>query len=96
MAQFLNQDTPRPKSDGSTRDGFDAMGKIVPQARRQAAYEHCKDMGLTNNELAWSCVGEMADKIERDEPYAAMESGMKYLDLCGTYRVMAVLCTAPA
>lgn len=90
MAEFLNQKVVAAETAGA--DGFNAFGKPVSMARKEAAYQHCKAMGLTVN--AMTCVSGMAEKIERDEPYAAMEVGMRYLDLTGTYRLLAVLCTA--
>ncbi len=74
-------------------NGFDAMGKPIPKYRQQAGYDTCKQMGL-DTEKAWSAVSGMTNALQRDEPYAAMEAGMKYLDLTGTYRLMAVLLTA--
>lgn len=96
MAEFLGVGTriaPSPNIEGD--DGFAAMGKPVPMYRRTAALSHARDMGLGTDE-AWRCVGELVNKLERDEPYDAMAAGMKYVDLTGTYRLMAVLLTAPA
>lgn len=87
MAEFIGQE--KPEMD----DGFKAMGKPVPLFRKQAALDHCKAMGLDGNE-AWAVVGRVAEQLERDEPYEAMRLGMVYLDLTGTYRLMAVLLTA--
>jgi hypothetical protein len=75
-------------------DGFNAFGKPVPQFRRQAAYDTCRQIGVEDAEICWSLANGMAEQIERDKPHAAMELGCKHLDLTGTYRVMAVLCTA--
>ena len=88
----LNQQKPT-KTDFDNDAGFSAFGKPVPLNRRQSAYEHCKLMGVTDNNEAWSCVASMASFIERDEPYKAMQAGMVFVDLTGTYRLMAVLCT---
>ncbi len=84
---------PSPEIPGDS--GFAAMGKPVPAYRRQAAYEHCKLMGLDDPEKRWDCVNSMAAKLERDEPLFAMEAGYRYLDVTGCYRLMAVLLTAP-
>ena len=94
MAEFLNQMIPTRKAKEGSGDGFDAMGKPVPLYRRTAALHHCNAMGLTNIEDAWACVGGMAEQLERDQPYEAQAVGMRYLDLTGTYRLMAVLLTA--
>lgn len=97
MAEFLEwrrmkgQLAPPPKVDGS--DGFSAMGKPVPFYRRQAGYDTCLSMGLTS-EAAYHAVNGMSEHLERDKPYDAMATGMRYIDLTGTYRLMAVLLTA--
>lgn len=93
MAEFLGQRKPR-RFASDEDSGFNAFGKDVPPHRRQAAYEHCKSMGLTDSEDMWTCVNGMAEQIARDEPYEAMKIGMRYVDLTGTYRLIAVLCTA--
>jgi len=95
MAEHLNQTLPRRQTKEGSGDGFDAMGKPVPIYRRTAGLEVCKAMGLTDREDAIACVGGMAEQLERDKPYEAMARGMRYLDLTGTYRLMAVLLTAP-
>lgn len=86
MAEFLNQEKP------AEPDFFAQMGKPIPVEVRQAALEHCRQMGL-DTATAWMCVGDVAAQLERDEPYLAQGAGMKYLDLTGTYRVMSVLLT---
>lgn len=87
MAEFLGQKAP------DVLSGFDAMGRPVPMHRRQAGLDHCKKMGL-DTEQSWSCVQQMSKQLARDKPYEAMEAGMHFLDLTGTYRMMAVLLTA--
>ena len=73
--------------------GFAAMGKPISGHRRSAAYDLCVEFGL-KNEDGWDAVGKVANALERDKPYEAMELGRKYLDLTGTYRLMSVLLTA--
>lgn len=94
MAQFLGQVKPKRVTKAGSGDGFDAMGKPIPMFRRAVALAHCASMGVTDREDALSCVGGVAEQLERDKPYEAMACGMKYLDLTGTYRLMAVLLTA--
>lgn len=95
MAQFKGKIQRAMRAeDEKTADGFAAMGKPVPYYRRQAAMDHCKDMGLTDTNKAMATVDRMSEAIARDKPHEAMEAGMAYLDLMGTYRLMAVLCTA--
>lgn len=87
MAQFIGQ------KKSEVIDGFAEMGKPIPMHRRQAGLQHCKSMGL-DTERSWSCVQQVSEQLARDEPYLAMEAGMRFLDLTGTYRIMAVLLTA--
>jgi len=92
MAEFLNQ--PKPiKQDYGDESGYDAMGKAIPFFRQEAAYKVCQSIGL-EKENAHSAVSLMSEALSRDEPYNALKAGMKYLDLTGTYRIMAVLLTA--
>ena len=77
------------------QNGFEAMGKPIPAYRRAAAYQACDDMGLKEPTKKWDCVNRVANKLERDQPHEAMQIGMEYLDLTGTYRLFAVLLTAP-
>jgi len=99
MAEFLNKPEvgtmlagfPPPKLKGNS--GFAAMGKPVPFYRQQAGYEHARQMGCSEDE-AFAVVNAMSLPLEKDQPYDAMEAGMKYLDLTGTYRLLAVLLTA--
>lgn len=100
MAEFLNQPPVEVGArvistvDAVGVDGFAAMGRPIPSHRRQAGFDHCVQMGL-GTDVAWAVVGLVADRLERDRPYDAMKEGMRALDLTGTYRLMAVLLTAP-
>ena len=98
MAEFLNAQNMRhkvvPVRGTPMTDGFSAFGKPVPWHRQTAGLDHCRAMGLTNLEQAAACVGGMSEQIERDQPYEAIAVGMRYLDLIGTYRLLAVLLTA--
>lgn len=98
MAEFLEPSNLKhkiiPVANPKGTDGFAAIGKPVPLHRCSAALKHCRDMGLTNTEQGMACVSGMAAQLERDEPYEAMAVGMRYLDLIGTYRLMAVLLAA--
>jgi len=91
MAEFI-VDRPA-KIASAPEDGFNAMGKPIPQHRKQNAFEHCKLMGLDTEE-AWFAVNGTAEQLARDQPYEAQAIAMKYLDLVGSYRLMAVLLTA--
>lgn len=84
MAEFLNQKTE------PALNPFNAMGKPIPPKARQAAFDDCKEMGLDGSR-AWECVNTTSEQLERDKPYEALGAAMKFLDLTGSYRVMAVL-----
>lgn len=86
MAEHMNQ-TREPEMSA-----FNAMGHPVPTHRKTAAYQHAQDMGLSKAE-AMECINGMAEQLERDQPYEAQAKGMKFVDLTGTYRLMAVLLT---
>lgn len=97
MAEFITDATgtrlgPRP-SDEITDAGLGAMGHPIPLHRRQTAVDHCRMMGMTDNVAITACVGAMADRLERDEPYEAMREACRYVDLTGAYRLMACLLT---
>lgn len=94
MAEFLNQVGPTRITKKGSGAGFDAMGKPIPAYRKEAGDRTCKAMGITDPEIRWSVVAMMSEQLARDNPYGALEAGMKYLDLTGTYRLMAVLLTA--
>lgn len=95
MAEFIGETQKQMrKDDARTGDGFAAFGKPVPYYRREAAMQHCRDMGLKDTNKAMATIDRMSHNIQKDEPYAAMEAGMAHLDLTGTYRLLAVLCTA--
>jgi len=72
------------------------MGHRVPTDRKEAAYSAAKEMGITGFEEASELVGTVATCIERDRPYEAQKAGLKFLDLTGTYRLMAALMTEPS
>lgn len=82
-AEFLGQAPHEPY-------GMGAMGKPISFGRRQAGYDHCLDMGL-KSELAWQAVQDTAQQLERDKPYEAMQASMRFLDMTGTYRLIAAL-----
>jgi len=87
-AEFLRQESPF-MSDALS-DGFAAMGKPIPFHRKQAGYDFVKSIGVKD---CFGAVAAMSEQLERDKPYEAMAAGMRYLDLTGTYRLMAYLLT---
>jgi hypothetical protein len=74
--------------------GFNAMGKPIPESRKQAAYDYAKAMGVESFEERAALVSSMADRLERDKPFEAQQEALKYVDITGAYRLMAVLLTA--
>ena len=72
---------------------FAAMGKPIPYSRRQAAYECAKGIGVESGDC-FTLVDAMSDQLERDKPFEAQQTALKYVDLTGAYRLMAVLLTA--
>ena len=90
MAEFLNQVVPQDPPESA--DGFAAMGKPIPDFRRDEAYRTCREEFEMNSSKAMGTVAGMAEMLERDKPYEALGCGMKYgVDLTGSYRLMAVL-----
>lgn len=89
-------------------EGFEAMGHPVHRSRREAAYQALKEMAPdSSSSERWSMVERVADALERDQPYKAMEEatdageyqhagqpGLR-LDLTGAYRLLATLLAAP-
>ena len=90
MAEFLWQKKP-PKIKSGHDEGFNAMGKPIPISRKKAGDIHLKDMGVADAEDRFRCVAMVSARLEHDEPYGAIEDAMKYVDLTGAYRLLAVL-----
>jgi hypothetical protein len=96
MAEFLeNRKRVLKQRESEGPDPFGMMGKPLDFQVRGEAYKHCLQMGLSGPN-AMRCVNEVADRLERDQPYEAMEAGMVYLDLTGVYRILAALLAAAA
>lgn len=74
---------------------FNQMGKPLSAESRQAGFEDCMEMGLTSA-AAWECVAAVANSLERDKPFDAQAAAMKFLDLTGSYRIIAVLLATEA
>lgn len=89
MAEHLNQPKPPVLS------AFGMMGKPLSPKARQAGYDTCKEMGL-DSDRAMGCVNGVCEQLERDQPYEAQSVGMRYVDLTGWYRLVAVILTAAA
>lgn len=72
------------------------MGKPIPTHRLGNALATVRDMlPDISTENATLLVGKVAQKLERDQPYEAMQAAQELnLDLTGAYRLFAVLLTA--
>lgn len=81
-------------TDETDRVGwFFALGNEVPQEQRDAAIREARKMGLDVPDSAqW--VNEIATLVEQDCPKEAIETTREHLDLTGTYRFLAALCTS--
>ena len=88
MAEHLNQSKP-----DHSGDPFHWMGKPLPPSVRDAGYWHCRAMGL-DHVKAHACTEQVPNALERDEPYQAQAAAMRYPDLTGYYRIVAVLLAA--
>lgn len=71
---------------------FNNIGQPIPEKRKEAAYQLLKEFGVAR-ELAWNASSVMANHLEKDRPYEAIEAAQKVCDLTGAYRLMAVLLT---
>jgi len=94
MAEFLGQKKPK-KISTEPNSGFNAIGKPIPIERKTAADEHLKQMEIKDPKDRFRCIASVSNKLENDDPYGAMGEAMRYLDLTGSYRLMAVLLTGP-
>lgn len=55
--------------------GFNALGKRVPERRRQAGYDALKEMVPESTaEQRFEMIARMCEYIEQDEPYAALRT----------------------
>lgn len=73
-------------------DWFDALGDEVPDEQRQAAIQEARKMGVeASDDSPW--VNEVARLVEDDRPKEAIEAARVHLDLTGSFRFLAVLCT---
>lgn len=80
--------------------GYAAMGHRVPPHRLSNAYKTIKEIiPNISTEDAMTVVGKMANCVERDDPYGALldhsdgYATARPIDLTGSYRLLAVLCT---
>lgn len=97
MAEFLAKAKEiRKQREAETHmDPFSMMGLPISFTARAEAHKHCLEMGL-DKATAVRCINEVAELLERDKPYEAMQAGCIYLDLTGVYRLFAALLAASA
>jgi len=67
------------------------MGKPISNEKRQKGYELLGEFGVQFKVDRYFCVRSVAEQLERDKPYEAMEEAQKHVDLTGAYRLFAVL-----
>ena len=70
-----------------------ALGKEIPAERRQRAYNWLRNEINLDQQDTYSVVSYISDSLERDQPYGAINEARKYLDLTGSYRLLAILLT---
>lgn len=70
------------------------MGKPIPSYRKEAAYQLVKHIGVEPADDRVSLINSVSEHLERDRPYEAQATAMKYLDLTGTYMLIAALLTS--
>ena len=64
------------------------FGQPISDMCKQRAYDAAKEMGVQDR---FGLVSGMADCLENDKPYEAMEHAQKQVDLTGAYRLIATL-----
>ena len=67
------------------------MGKPINNLSRQKGIDMLKEVGVKFASERYFCVRAVAEDLERDKPFEAMEKAMKYVDLTGAYRLFAEL-----
>lgn len=77
----------------SASSGFAAMGKPVPAERQQAAYDAASKMGV---EKPFTLINGMAKLLEKDKPFEALQLSRAYVDVTGSYMLLAYLLTGKA
>jgi len=88
---------------GGPGNGYEALGKPVPDERKTAALHALREMNpKLDTEACMGIIGKMVDAIVRDEPYEAMQVAREWgyskasvLDETGVLRLFATLVTDP-
>lgn len=82
-------------------DWFTCLGRRPPEEARAAAMrllENFADefpdgvIAEASTEDLYDHIQTVAKYIEQDKPYEAMDEAQRYLDLMGSYRLLAALC----
>lgn len=79
----------------SPNEGFGAMGRPIPNTRRDRAYQWAKSVGV-DRVKAFSMVEAVANHLERDHPHEGMRRACEDVDLTGAYMLFAFLLTGPS
>lgn len=78
----------------SSPNGFDAMGRPIPTARRLAGLNALAAMGLERPlEVLVELVDGVAERLEQDDPDRALKLARTLVDVTGAYRLVAALLT---
>lgn len=72
--------------------GYDEMGKPIPDTRRKAACEKCKEFGC-DTATAEGIVSQIAMFLERNKPHEALIAGRQNISISVVYMLIAVLMT---
>lgn len=82
------------KHDAAMAQGYEALGKSVPVERMSVALATCRAMDPDiQTATAMSIIGRVAQEIERDQPYRALQAAQEHFDVMGSMRLYAVLLT---
>jgi hypothetical protein len=73
--------------------GFNAMGKPIPESRKQSAYDAATRIGVEPQSNRVELINGMVGCLESDMPYDAQSHALKFVDLTAAYVLMATLLT---
>lgn len=73
--------------------GYEAIGKPIPAERKENAYLLLQEIGVTDKDVARELVTKVANLLERDRSFEALETCLKVICLTGAYRFIATLLT---
>ena len=78
--------------DNESVGWFEALGSPVPEEQRERAAKQAQDIGVdVSPDDDW--ITDVSKFVELDRPEEAIETCCEHLDMTGTYRFLAYLCT---